>query len=134
MAKEKIYELSYGWYEENITYSFTHANNKLQAEFEQDCYDIIHKYIDEHIEKGGAVQDRDFKSWIGHDTIIQMAAEKLPELGYVPFSDTFTIIPFTLCGSTIIDEDGDGTEIVKIIGEENLQKIITYNKALEESL
>lgn len=69
MNKPKIYELWFSDYDGNSSWQFTHPNNKLQAEFKQDCQDVVKEFAADFVNS----QD----SWVGAYDLLKVIADNL---------------------------------------------------------
>ena len=132
--KPKIYNLYYSWYEEYSRNEFTHPQNKLLAEFQEDCQDLLLKYAPDFIKNGGEYNDRKYQGWIGASDFINLIASKLPELGYVNLQDTFEEVSFGVFGSNILRKSEGDEEIVKLLGEDLTKSTFEHNKRVRDRL
>lgn len=127
MSKPKIYELWHGDYDGNSSWQFTHPNNKLKTEFEQDCQDVLREFSPTYI--------KNFKSWIGTLGLLRVIADNLKTRGYVPFDETFETIGFGMGGSCIIEkkdeQHGENEDILKLLGDELKEKVYQKNEEIE---
>lgn len=127
MKKPKIYELWFGDYDGNGSWQFTHPNNKLKMEFEQDCEDTLRNFAPAFISN----ED----SWIGANDLLTCVANNLPSLGYVPLNDSFETICFGMGGSCILKREDYGDEsIYKLLGEKLSEFVFEHNDKIENNM
>ncbi len=121
MSKPKIYELWYGDYDGNSSWQFTHPNNKLRAEFKQDCQDVLREFTPDFIIKSDC--------FIGTRDLLNMIADNLKSRGYIKLEDTFENIGLGMGGSSIIQKRkySNDDAILNLLGDELSQLIFDKN-------
>lgn len=113
MKQPKIFELSWGWYEENSSVLFTHPD-KTDEQFAEDVKSLYKKYGDEYL---ASIPEL----WAGVSGWSELVSEKMSELGYERVRPTVYVV----WGSDII---GVGDEQLKAtIGEELFNKAKEHN-------
>ena len=129
MKKPKIYELWFSDYDGDSSWQFTHPNNKLRMEFEQDCVDVLKEFASEYI--------KTYDSWIGTLELVGIIAKNLYTKGYIPFEETFENITFGFGGSCILQEadgeHGDNT-LIELLGETLKKQVYDKNKEIEQDI
>lgn len=133
--KQKIYSISHYDFDEYSCYEFTHPNNKLEMEFEQDVADLIKKHLPLVIPtRKEKPLDFGKYTYIGNGTIVKLIASKLPELGYIKRDDSFKTIDVCLHGSSIIDKKSEAKRLLRYCGTEIIESIIEYNKEIRDDM
>lgn len=114
---EKVFELYWSWYEEYTPYLFYHEN-KTKDEFESDVKQLLRLGTD-------AITDKNKGMYIGAKECIDFISDKIEQLGYQRIEP----IAWGFFGGSILDgSDGESRAWSDLIGEEQMEKIISHNR------
>jgi len=135
--KTKIYNLYTADWESGSSYEFTHPEDRSEK-FEADCTFLLRKYTPELLSKGGGQfymqpqpGEKKYNTWCGVNGLIEIVAEKLPELGYIKHEDTFQTIDFGIFGSGIIEKYEEEGNIIELLGPELSKTVFNHNKKVQ---
>ena len=120
MKEQKIFEISWGDYDDYKYFIFTH-DNKTQQEFKKDIKFIFRKYGKEFL-------DSKQKLFVGPNSWLDYIVPKMEELGYKEAD----IIRESLSGSSIFDKGN--LSFSKLIGKELTELANTHNIRIENKL
>lgn len=118
----KVYELYSSWYEEYVSYLFTHSKDKSLVAWKRDCCRAIREVGKDYIRRTSL--------WVGTGEWIRVAALKLEKYGYKPILP----VQYGVFGSSVIFENDDSTQLKRIVGKEMYNKVIEKNEIFRKEL
>lgn len=133
--KLKVYMLSHSDFDDYSCYEFIHPNNKMQSEFDQDVSGLIKKHLPLIFSENNKNEVSFSKyNYIGNNTIAELVASKLPELGYINRDEVFETLEISFIGSSIIDRKSEAKRLSNYCNVETIERIIEHNKKITKTI